>query len=69
MSYHKVELDFEQNLVKTRSHNIESSTARKKCYQFSVIKDVFQSAKAVQLKKEKIIAPLDIFFNPGNPKF
>ena len=51
MSYHKVELDFEQNLVKTHSHNIESSTAREKCYQFSVIKDVFQSAKAVQLKK------------------
>jgi stress-induced morphogen len=55
MSYHKVELDFEQNLVKTRSHNIESSTARKKCYQFSVVKDVVQSANAVQLKQEKII--------------
>ena len=56
MSYHKVELDFEQNLVKTSSHNIESSTACEKCYQFSVVKEVSLSAKAVKLKQEKIIA-------------
>ena len=56
MSYHQVELDFEQNLVKTRSPNIESSTARKKCYQFSLKKEESPSAKSIHLQQEQIIA-------------
>jgi hypothetical protein len=55
MSSPWVELDFRLNLIKTKSHNIESSAARSKCYQFGLQKKMFPHDNIVKLEQKKII--------------
>ena len=53
--YHKVEIDFGLNLIKSRSYTIESSNFRNKCCKFKLNNEISHSRNSVKLTPEKII--------------
>ena len=61
MSLHQVQLDFQQNQIKTTSHFIESSTARLKCYKFRLDQKSASQPNSVNIVPEIIISKAWLF--------
>ena len=64
MTHHHVELDFEQNLLKTRGHHIESTSVKLKCFKFKLQNGVTAHSNSVHLMPEFIISK-DWLYGPA----